>query len=162
MKHKKLKICVFVLLGLGFSPLPAQTTNTTTGGKATGIDGTVSYSVGQMVYTTNKASNGSVAQGVQQSYEISVVTGLKNTKSITLDYTAFPNPTSDFLKLKIIDHNIENLSCQLFDINGKQIISLIIDNSESTISLQGLLRGTYFLKLTDKDSVIKVFKIVKL
>jgi hypothetical protein len=39
------------------------------GGEATGSGGSVSYSVGQVVYTTNTGINGSVAQGVQQPYE---------------------------------------------------------------------------------------------
>jgi hypothetical protein len=53
-----------LLLGLG--GLQAQETPAATGGEATVSGGTVSYSVGQVVYTSAKGRNGSAAQGVQQ------------------------------------------------------------------------------------------------
>ena len=162
MKHKKLKTCgVVLLLGLGFIPIQAQTTITGTGGKAIGANGSLTYSVGQIVYTTNKGANGSVAQGVQHPYEISVVSGLENPKSITLECTAYPNPTNDYLKLKIADYKIEDLSYQLYDLKGKQIDSQKINEAETTVSLQAFTQGTYFLKITNKDNLIKTFKIVK-
>jgi hypothetical protein len=72
MKHKKTITSVaFLLLGLG--GLHAQESPTSTGGDATGAGGSSSYSVGQVVYTTATGINGSVAQGVQQAYEISVI-----------------------------------------------------------------------------------------
>mgnify|MGYP000474435928 CR=1 FL=1 len=78
MKHKKtITSVVFVLLGLG--GLHAQENAVTTGGEATGAGGTASYSVGQVVYTTNTGTNGSVAQGVQQPFEISTTVGINET-----------------------------------------------------------------------------------
>lgn len=161
MKHKTLKTCGVALLGFGYIPLQAQTVATATGGNGTGSGGTVSYSVGQTVITTNKGVNGSVAQGVQQPYEISVIAGLENTESITLEYSVFPNPAADYLKLKITDYKFENLSYQLYDTNGKQIINQRISEPESMVSLNGLQKGSYFLKLTDHTTSIKTFKIVK-
>ena len=71
MKHKKIiTSVVFLLLGLG--GLHAQENTTAAGGEATGSGGTASYSVGQVVYTTVTGTNGSVAQGVQHPYEISI------------------------------------------------------------------------------------------
>ena len=70
MKHKKtITSIAFLLLGLG--GLQAQESPTATVGEATGTGGTASYSVGQVVYTTTTGTNGSVAQGVQQPFEIS-------------------------------------------------------------------------------------------
>ena len=76
MKHKKVKLSV-LLLGLGLTT-QAQEVTTTTGGNASGSGGTVTYSVGQIVYATNTGTNGSVAQGVQQTYEISIVLGIED------------------------------------------------------------------------------------
>ena len=101
MRHKKLKLSAVLLLGLGLTGLQAQNAVPATGGNASGSGGTVAYSVGQVVYTTNTATNGSVAQGVQQPFEISVVTGLEEAKGINLALSAYPNPTTDFLNLKV-------------------------------------------------------------
>ena len=78
MKHKKTFIsAAFLLLGLG--GLHAQESVNSSGGEATGTGGTASYSVGQVVYTTATGTNGSVAQGVQQPYEISTTVGINET-----------------------------------------------------------------------------------
>ena len=67
-----LKTILAVCSALFFSiELQAQEIPIASGAVATGIGGSSSYTVGQVVYTTNTGSNGSVAQGVQQPYEIS-------------------------------------------------------------------------------------------
>ena len=71
----------------------------TSGQNATGTGGSASYSLGQVVYTTYSGTNGSVAQGVQQPYEISVVLGIEYT-NINLIMTVSPNPTKDLLTTK--------------------------------------------------------------
>jgi len=100
MGHKQLKLSAVLLLGLGLTGLQAQTNVNATGGNASGNGGSVSYSVGQVVYTTHKGSNGSVAQGVQQPYEISVA-GIDEANGISLRVTVYPNPTTDYLTLEI-------------------------------------------------------------
>ncbi len=65
---QKSKTITIFLLGLGLSELHAQEATLASGGNATGSGGSVSYSVGQVVYTTNIGTTGSVAQGVQQAY----------------------------------------------------------------------------------------------
>ena len=84
MRHKKFTLSAVLLLGLGLTGLQAQTSVNATGGDASGSGGSVSYSVGQVVYTTNTGTSGSVAQGVQQPYEISVVTAIEEAKGINL------------------------------------------------------------------------------
>jgi hypothetical protein len=62
-------------LTFSLSTIHAQEAIPAGGGNASGSGGSASYSVGQVVYTTNTGTNGSAAQGVQQPYEISVVSG---------------------------------------------------------------------------------------
>ena len=101
MRHKRLKLSAVLLLGLGLTGLQAQQSINAAGGNATGSGGMVSYSVGQVAYKTHTGTSGSVSEGVQQPYEISVVTAIEKTKGINLSVTAYPNPTTDFLQLKI-------------------------------------------------------------
>jgi len=83
MKYKKLKLSAVLLLGIGLTGLQAQESVNATGGNALGNGGTASYSVGQMIYTTNTGTGGNtVAQGVQQPFEISVVTGIEEAQGI--------------------------------------------------------------------------------
>ena len=80
--------------------LYAQNNTVASGGQANGSGGTSSYSVGQINYSSYTGSSGSVTQGVQQPYEISVVTSIKNI-AIDLKAQIYPNPTTDKLILSI-------------------------------------------------------------
>ena len=160
MKHKKVKLS-FLLLGLGLTGLQAQNAVPATGGNASGSGGTVAYSVGQVVYTTNTATNGSVVQGVQQPFEISVVTGIEEAKGINLAVSAYPNPTTDFLNLKVENYDNTNLSYQLFDISGKLLESKKITGNQTSIVMSNLVPATYFVKVTESNKEVKTFKIIK-
>jgi hypothetical protein len=160
MKHKRLKLSAVLLLGLGLTGLQAQETIPATGGNASGSGGTVSYSVGQVVYTTNTGTNGSVAQGVQQPFEISVVTGIEQT-AINLAISAYPNPTTDFLLLKVESEKLKDLSYQLYDLNGKLLQNKKIEGNETSIVMSNLVPATYFVKVTEGNKEVKTFKIIK-
>jgi hypothetical protein len=152
-------LIAFALFGIGTTK--AQNTSAASGSNATGSGGTLSYTVGQIVTTTNTGSNGTSAHGVQQPFEISVATGIKEELDITLDLVVYPNPSTDFLKLRIGDREFRNLRYQLFDINGNLLRNNKVEERETEISMNIYLPAIYFLKVTDKDKVIKTFKIIK-
>ncbi len=161
MRHKKLKLSTVFLLVLGLTGLQAQESVNTTGSNASGSGGSVSYTVGQVVYTTNTGTNGSVAQGVQQPYEISVVTAIEEAKGINLSVSAYPNPTTDFLNLKVENYDNTNLSYQLFDMNGKLLETKKIEGNQTSIVMSNLVPATYFVKVTESNKEVKTFKIIK-
>ena len=76
-KNTALLFITFILTFSTSSLLFGQQAVVTAGAEATGTGGTVSYSVGQVVYQTHAGTNGSVAEGVQQPYEISVLSSAK-------------------------------------------------------------------------------------
>ena len=78
--------------------------------------------VSQGVYSTNIGANGTVAQGLQQPFEISVVSGIEEAKGIQLTVSAYPNPTTDYLQLQVnasTTLSIQSMSYQLYDMNAK-------------------------------------------
>ena len=142
--------------------MKAQTSHqvlSASGGDATGSGGSVAYSVGQIVYTTSTGTTGSVAQGVEQAYEIYSV-GIKET-SLNISLSVFPNPTSDFLTLKVEDYNNETLSFDLLDEQGKLILSEQITNQETQVAMSTLARGSYFINIVQANKQIQTFKIIK-
>ena len=158
MNYKKIKLCVLMLV-IGLTA-QAQQATTATGGDATGSGGSVAYSVGQIVYTTHTGTTGSVAQGVQQPYEISVVLGIENSL-IDLDISAYPNPTTQNLTLNIGNEISETLHFQLCDLSGKIIERRKISNRTETIHMENLATGPYFLKVSNANNEVKIFKIIK-
>ncbi len=166
MKYKRLKMCVFLLSGLSLAVLQAQEAIPASGGDAAGNGGSVSYSVGQMVYTTHSGTTGTLAQGVQQGYEITVETGIEKAEGISLTVSVYPNPTADYLTLKVRNYTNEELIYQLYDINGKLLESKKLTEKETSISMGNLLPASYFLKVVQlkhasSQQEIKTFKIIK-
>lgn len=159
MKHKKTIASVsFLLLSLG--GLQAQESPTATGGDATGSGGTVAYSVGQVVYTTNTDASGTVSQGVQQAYEIFTL-GIKETK-LNISLLVFPNPTADNLNLQVSDYNNENLTYQVFDMQGKLLNNGQVTAEQTQINTASLPSATYFIHVVNQENKqVQSFKIIK-
>lgn len=164
MKNKNVKLLTLLLVGVGLTNTKAQEATITTGGNAFGSSGSVNYSVGQIVYKTKVGSNGSVSEGAQQTFEIMVLTAVESAKGISLQCSAYPNPTTDFLQLKLDDSmkfKIQSISYELYDNNGKQLISESINSTETNIIMTSFISSTYFLKVIQKNKLIKSFKIIK-
>lgn len=134
----------------------AQKTIPASGGEAQGNGGSSSYTVGQIVYTTN----GTMSQGVQQPYEFQTLSNPLLT-SVHLIASTYPNPTSESITLKISDSTLKNLSYILFDLNGRSIATGDITNPSTQIKMKPAAIGVYVLKIIQKQQTIKIFKIIK-
>jgi hypothetical protein len=155
------KVILLLFFVIGCILINAQETVLVSGGNATGSGGSVSYSVGQILYNTYSGTNGTVAQGVQQPYEISLITGIKEAKDISLEIVVYPNPATDFVKLNIKNYEIQNLRFQLYDNNGSLLQDKKIESSETNILMGSFVPSIYFLKITDNNKTFKTFKIIK-
>jgi hypothetical protein len=102
-----------------------------------------------------------VIQGVQQPYEISIVTAIRNTGIINLECSVYPNPTGGSAKLLFESSDIENLRFRLFDFNGVLLQDKKVESRETEISMENLSSSVYFLKVYINNLEVKVFKIVK-
>ena len=160
MKKLRTMLIGFCVFGYGIAT-QAQEAVSAAGGNASGSGGTASYTFGQVAYTTNSSASGTITQGVQQPYEILVATGIAEAKGISLECIVYPNPTNALVKLKIENYNLENLSYELYDINGKLLQDNKTEGTETIISMANLAPATYFLKVTDNTKEVKVFKIIK-
>lgn len=150
-----------LLVMFGFMAVQAQENINTSGGDASGTGGSASYSIGQIMYTTDNGSNGSISQGVQQAFEISVDTELKEILGINLSISAFPNPTIDQLTLEINDLEIKTLDYQLFDIQGQCLQAETIVSRHTIIYMSNFVPASYFIRISQGKNVLKSFKIIK-
>ena len=159
-KNKSRPVAILMAGLLWASFAQAQESANSAGGDATGSGGTVAYSVGQVVYTSNTGSSGTVVQGVQHAYEIFTV-GIKET-DLNISLTAFPNPTTENLTLQISDYKNEKLTYQLFDMQGKQLNSGQVTAQQTQINMNGLPSATYFINVVNQENKkFQSFKIVK-
>jgi hypothetical protein len=162
MRHKQFIISAVLFFGLGLTGLRAQEALLASGGNVVvSGQGTVSYSVGQVVYTTSTETTGSVSLGVQQAYEISDVTGIEETSNGHILVTAYPNPATDYLLLKVDNSDISNTSYQLFNMSGKLVECRQLSNNEASIDFSNLDSGIYYLKVIENIKELRTFKIIK-
>jgi hypothetical protein len=158
VSSKFVKLTALLLLAISCGSLNAQTSVAATGGDASGSGGSASYTVGQVVYTTATGTTGSVAQGVQQPYEISITVGVEEK---TIGLVAFPNPTKDQLNLSVAGFTNQQYIYQLYDASGKLVKSDKVSSSTTSINTQALTPGIYLLSVLDNNSIIKTFRIIK-
>jgi Secretion system C-terminal sorting domain len=153
---------IFFLFSIFFSlfSTSAQQANVASGGNTTGTGGSLSYSIGQVAYTNQVGTNGSVNQGVQQPFEIFTL-GNDDFPEITLLMTVYPNPTTSFINLNIQNYSTENMYYQLFDITGKQIQSQKITTTETQIQMENVASAVYLLNVIEENRLLKTFKIIK-
>lgn len=166
MKEKRLPIgsifLMFLLFEAGFTlNVASQEAFVSAGINVTTNDGSMSSSTGQLLCTTVKGNSGTVYHGIQLPFDISVVSGNRDTQGILLECIVYPNPTSDAVKLLIKEYRTLGLSYQLIDVNGKMLSGDKIENGETTIHMQQLPASVYFVKIMEGRQEIKVFKIIK-
>ncbi len=132
-------------------------------GEGSGIGGHVSFTVGQLVYYTYAGSSGSIAEGVQQPYEISLVSAVEPASGVHLYLAAYPNPVSDKLILEMDAGLIASSEATflLLDATGKTLDSGTANGTHTRIDMQGHSPGTYFLRVTQGKRVLQTFKILK-
>ena len=160
-----MKIKFIILLffsGFLIIRLNAQEASVAAGGNISGNNGSVSYSVGQVTTLSVNGSAGTINQGVQQPYEIFVITGIDDTKNITLDFLVYPNPVHDFLKLKIQGLDAKKLVWKIQDSTGRILVSGQVSDTETFISMTGYPAGIYLFSVADKNNIqYKTYQIVK-
>lgn len=153
------KIIALIIFGCSIISIQAQQTTVSAGGDASGIGGTFSYSIGQVVYTYNYGTDVIVAQGVQQPFEISIL-GLDNYH-INLVMQTYPNPTKDYLVLNVHALDLSNMIFQLYDVNGRLIETRTMFSPIETICMMNLPSSVYVLKVINNNKEVKSFKIIK-
>jgi hypothetical protein len=141
--------------------LYAQQATSVTGGNISGTGGSVSYTIGQVAYTNLQNSSGAITQGVQQPFEIVVVTGCEDAANVTFPCSVYPNPAFEQVTLKIEKSIPKNLHVFLNNAEGKHLQNLQVTDQETLIQMDGLPTGTYLLEIYDSQKVIRSFKIIK-
>ena len=134
----------------------AQTAVATAGGEA----GTVSYTVGQVFVDVATSDKGSVAPGVQQAYEITIVEVGVADRLVTLEAAVYPNPVTDRLVLRV-DDTAAALRYILTDANGRAITTDNIVDAQTAIDMGRLTPAMYLLRVDDGAKSVKTFRIVK-
>lgn len=159
MSIKMTKLWPSLLLAFGVLTTYGQVSTVGAGGDASSTSGSVSYSVGQVFFSSQNGSNGSLVQGVQQVYEIAAV-GIKNP-AFDISMAVFPNPTAHQLTLSVDTPPLPGMEYQLYDLQGRLLGSAQIKETETSISFSAYAKARYTLTITHENVPIQSFSILK-
>jgi hypothetical protein len=138
--------------------IQAQNNTVSAGADAEGSNGSISYSIGQVVYTSATGINGSINQGVQQPYDYDVITGIEHTE---IELALYPNPTLGQVNLTIADPRTQEYSLSLFDATGRLFLQTSKLNELNSFSMESYAAGAYTLSVFKNEELVKSFRIIR-
>ena len=153
IKYSLLLISLFII---PFT-VSAQRNILTSGDSFSNNSGSVSYSIGQISYTTQINESGSKNDGLQQPTEIYNLSTQED--NFLKDISIFPIPSQNILHIQLAEKKI--LLFKIYNLNGKLLKEGILDAREKNITISNLSTGSYFLKISDKKTKSQTFKIIK-
>jgi hypothetical protein len=166
MKHKKLKTCAVLLLGLGLQATQAQTalfvkqkvgTNT-----AFNLSTLKSLTFDGSNVTVNKkdASTSSFVRTNVQYMNFGINTDIAAVVDKNSKLTIYPNPVKDVLNIEIANENSQNTELEIVGIDGKVALRSTLYNSVSSFSVATLAKGLYLLRCNNGRNIIST-KFIK-
>jgi hypothetical protein len=138
----------------------AQQALVSVGGDASADNGSISFTVGQLVFTEHNGNGGTLTQGVQQPVELYTLhTILTDPADDSLKL--YPNPATDVIVLLLKHTGNVRSYYSLCDVSGKCLIKGAIQHIQTQINVSNISSGIYLLKVITNHNTIKTFKIVK-
>ena len=129
------------------------------GGNATGIRGSVAYSIGVINYTHIESSDNMVSQGVQHSEPLD---GGEDTESDVARIIGYPNPTTNYVVVDIIDYKDEPTQYQIFSPSGIIMKTGLITAKTTRFNTENWSDAIYFIRVSVFNEFEETLKIVKL
>ena len=166
MKHH-LFILSFLLAAFianGQSLAPAAVTSAAT--KMTQSNGSLSFTVGELVVLTQTDANGNTLGGgfTNSAAGSTTVTAVTIPEIETMTVNVYPNPTTDLLTVNVAHSTVETYQLQLTDMQGR----LVYTSRHAGISGQVGVNmapypvGTYLLTLSGADATpLGSYRIVR-
>ena len=125
-------------------------------------NGSIDFTVGEVVINTGSNGTNDLTQGFHQTnWNFLGVEDYAPDHQVII----FPNPTQDVLNIKTSVY--ENVTYTLYDAQGKLVLQNILSAEQTPIQVSQLAPGSYSLTLNQsmrehQDIPMKTFKLVKI
>ncbi|NQW42143.1 MAG: T9SS type A sorting domain-containing protein [Bacteroidetes bacterium] len=169
MKKNKSKLIVLLgaamLMGtMSYAQSIALQSVNSGGAKMSQANGSLSFTVGELVVLNLSDSEGNTLGGGFTAGARLTTLSIQETNAAVLDVKVFPNPTSDLLNIRINHSTIEQVMVSITDLQGKEVYNGLYAGISNTIGINttAYAPGTYFLSLKNNTSqVLGTYKIIK-
>ena len=134
------------------------------GTKMTQANGSLSFTVGELVVLSQTDSDGNTLGGGFTTGAAITTVSIQETDAAVLDVKVYPNPTSELINIQINHSTLDQVAVSINDLQGKEVYNgkyagisnIIIINTASYAT------GTYVLSLKNlNNQVLGTYKIIK-
>ena len=77
-----------------------------------------------------------------------------NNKNIDYSVIIYPNPTKDFIVITPQQQFVNNDFVEIYSLDGRKVMTQILNGSNAKIDIQGLKNGIYFVRITQNSQVV--------
>ena len=163
MKHKKLKTCAVLLLGLGLQATQAETAlfvkqkvGTNTPFNMSTLK-SLTFDSGNVLVNLKDAPTSSFIRtnvqyinfGVNNTTVLFPENGEQNSKQFV-----YFNRKQDILNIVCGNENSENLQLEIFTIDGKMAIKTLLYNNINSVSVENLAPGIYICRVMNGNRIL--------
>ena len=134
----------------------AQEVVATQGDSYTNSNGSIDFTIGEVVINTGTDGSNDLTQGFHQTNWnfVSIEDHVPSYEAII-----FPNPTSEVLTIRT--STFENVTYTLYDARGKLVIQDKLSSLQTPIQVSQLAPGAYSLILNNHVQNLKTFQLIK-
>lgn len=112
----------------------------------TSLNGLLADGVWRLVATDDEAGNGGRINGFSLSF-CNVSPALSVNEKSVLQASVYPNPTKGIINIKLTENTSEKTILNLYDIQGRNILSKESNNNEESLNIENLSNGIYMLSI---------------
>ncbi len=155
---------LFLTVGLGFALLGAnaQTASpelvSSSGDSFNNTSYQLDWSIGECITATHSGGDYVITQGLHQGNY--VVTSVEDLR-LDISMSVYPNPTTDFISLKVESSKVEDLQYTITDFSGRVLQTEDLAGDIEQLNFTNYAIGTYFISVMGNNQLIKSFKIIK-
>jgi hypothetical protein len=165
-KYKPIALLVAsILIGTISYAQSIATQSVNSGGtKMTQANGSLSFTVGELVVLNLTDSQGNTIGGGFTAGATLTTASIQETDAEVLDVSVFPNPTSDLVNIRINHSSIEQVVVFITDLQGKELYNGKYAGISNVIGINtaSYATGTYVLSLKNlNNQVLGTYKIIK-
>jgi len=134
----------------------AQEVISTQGDSYSTTNGSIDFTIGEVVIDTGTDGTNDLTQGFHQTNW-----NFLGVDDFAPNYEAiiFPNPTQDVLNIRTSD--FERVTYTLYDAQGKLVLQAELSSEVTPIQVSRLAPGSYSLTLNNETQNLKTFKLIK-